>query len=229
MKSVSRTVQIVAAVVLALLLLAANIAMYLTFDLLTKLTNNMGLQLDSEALPAVQADAIDLTHRITEEGIVLLRNERQALPLPEGTPVNLFGWSSTALVVGGSGGSGGAVGTAIGLDEALLRTGFSVNNEILDMYRSFQAERVTTREPEYGGYSPSWGTPEPDIADRAWYSETLLQNAIDFSDIALMTVSRTSGEGLDIPSGYQIDKYIDSEGQRTQALASHRWSAFVSG
>ncbi len=202
MKPVSVKIHSVIAVLLAVILIAANVAMYLTFDLLTKLTNNMGLQLNSEELPTVQAEALELTHRITEEGMVLLRNERNALPLAEGANVNLFGWSSTALVVGGSGGSGGASGVTVDLKDSLEAAGFHVNDALLEMYHRFKERRDTAPEPEYGGYSPSWGTPEPEISDETYYTKDLLKSARDFSDTALVTISRTSGEGLDIPEGY---------------------------
>lgn len=81
--------------VLAALFLVFNVAIYVAFDYLTKATNNMGLKLDSVEAESVRAEATEFTKEITREGMVLLRNKDNALPLPAGSAINLFGWSST--------------------------------------------------------------------------------------------------------------------------------------
>ena len=47
--------------------------------------------------------AKELCTQIAEEGIVLLKNDSAALPLAAGTKVNVFGWSSTNPIYGGTG------------------------------------------------------------------------------------------------------------------------------
>lgn len=189
-------------IIMAVIFIIANVAMYLTFDLVTKLTNNMGLDLENEEVQSVQTEAKEFTKQITEEGIVLLRNENNALPLEKGSNINLFGWSSTQMIAGGSGGSGGSAGASVNIRTSLEDAGFAVNEELWDMYVSYKAERDIVPEEEYGGYSPSWGTPEPEITDSKYYTEELLDNAKEFSDTAVFTIGRGSGEGLDIPAGY---------------------------
>mgnify|MGYP005777957085 FL=1 len=186
-------------IIMAVIFIIANVAMYLTFDLVTKLTNNMGLDLENEEVQSVQTEAKEFTKQITEEGIVLLRNENNALPLEKGSNINLFGWSSTQMIAGGSGGSAGA---SVNIRTSLEDAGFAVNEELWDMYVSYKAERDIVPEEEYGGYSPSWETPEPEITDSKYYTEELLDNAKEFSDTAVFTIGRGSGEGLDIPAGY---------------------------
>ena len=92
---------------LAVLFIAANIVMSVFFGGLTMYFGGMGLDLDNPDAEAVREEATEFTKTITGEGITLLRNENEALPLGKGN-VNLFGWSSTALITGGSGGSGGS-------------------------------------------------------------------------------------------------------------------------
>jgi len=74
-----------------------------------------------------------LPNRSRIEGIVLLRNEGNTLPLPSSTPVNVFGWSST----GGGKGSGSAqtTGTSTTFLDASPRRESSTNTELADMYR----------------------------------------------------------------------------------------------
>ncbi len=188
--------------VLAALFLVFNVAIYVAFDYLTKVTNNMGLKLDSVEAESVRAEATEFTKEITREGMVLLRNKDNALPLPAGSAVNLFGWSSTQMIIGGNGGSGGVSSASVNIKSSLEAAGFSVNEDLYSMYQSYKDARDIVPEEEYGGYSPSWATPEPAISDSAYYTKELLDGARSFSDIAAMTISRSSGEGLDIPAGY---------------------------
>lgn len=188
--------------VLIVLFLVANIAIYLFSDLITLMTNNMGLDLDNEEVQAVQVEGLAFAEKIAEEGIVLLRNENNALPLEKGSSVNLFGWSSTQMIVGGSGGSGGAAEASVNIRTSLENAGFRVNGELWDMYLSYQEARVRKAEPDFVWYATTFVTPEPEITDTKYYSEKLLSDAKEFSDVAIFTVSRSSGEGVDVPAGY---------------------------
>lgn len=188
--------------VLSLAFIAANVTIGVLFDWLTMYTNDMGVKVDTPEAEVAQAESKVFTKEITKEGMTLLRNERGTLPLAKASKINLFGWSSTALITGGSGGSGGGASAAVDIKTALTDAGFSVNQELYDMYTAYQAQRVTTSEAEYGGYSPSWGTPEPAIGDKKYYTDTLLANAKAYSGTAILTLGRSSGEGLDLPAGY---------------------------
>ncbi len=151
----------------------------------------------------------ELAVQIQEEGSVLVRNEDSVLPLnkEEVTKVNVFGWSSTQWVVGGSG-SGQSVGTSKGLIQALNEYGVSTNTELTSMYQNFLGER------------PYWATGalhthpyqfsrlyEPEMKD---YSESLLNNAKSYSDVALVVLGRVTGESNDCPTVQYKGKIGDS-------------------
>ena len=188
--------------ILIVLFLVANVAIYMTFDLITLLTNNMGLDLDNEEVQAVQVEGLAFAEEIAEEGIVLLRNENHVLPLEKGSNINLFGWSSVQMIVGGSGGSGGSDNASVNIRASLENAGFRVNEDLWDMYLSYQEVRVRKAEPDFVWYATSFVMPEPEITDTEFYSEELLSGAKAFSDVAIFTVSRSSGEGVDVPAGY---------------------------
>ena len=185
---------------LAVLFIAANVALGVLFDLITSALGGYGLDLSSEEAKAVQDEAIDFTKEITAEGIVLLRNERDTLPLEDTDKVNLFGWSSTNHIVGGSGGSGGASTIEVSLKDSFEAAGFTVNEELWNMYVGYQEARTT--ETEEGRYTTSWSIPEPALGDKDYYTDALLESAKQFSDTAVLVISRGSGEGVDIPEGY---------------------------
>ena len=78
-------------------------------------------------------DGRELAEQIEGEGIVLLRNENNTLPLPSSTTrVNVFGWSSTEWVSSGSG-SAQTVGTPTTFLDALSKAGIEYNTELTDM------------------------------------------------------------------------------------------------
>lgn len=187
---------------LAVVLVAVNIAAYIGSSYLNIVTNKLQLDTSSEAAQTAMTASRDVAKQMTAEGIVMLRNENNTLPLQKNTKINLFGWSSTAMVVGGSGGSGGAANASIDIKTSLENAGFDVNDDLYQMYVKYQKGRETGSDKEYGGYSPSWGTPEPSISDTTYYTKELLDGAKTFSDTAIFTIGRTSGEGIDLPAGY---------------------------
>lgn len=187
---------------LAVLFIAANIVMSVFFGGLTMYFGGMGLDLDNPDAEAVREEATEFTKTITGEGITLLRNENGALPLGKGN-VNLFGWSSTALITGGSGGSGGSGGADVNIRDSLEGAGFAINEDLWNMYVAYQDGRQSTKEggPNDTTYTVNRGTPEPAIGDTNYYTAQLLEDAEAFSDIAIVLIGRSSGEGLDIPEG----------------------------
>ena len=195
---------------LVIIFIVANVALAMTFDLITFVTNNMGINVDTSEFTNVTEEMaeedVGIVDSITSEGMVLLRNERNTLPLRNTDRVNLFGWATTNLIVGGSGGSGGASGASVTIRDSFENAGFEVNEELLDMYAAYKSDRdkiTTDEEKAYGDgpYSPYWDLPEPEIGS-SYYTEKMKADAKEFSDTAVLTLGRTSGEGIDLPADY---------------------------
>lgn len=130
---------------------------------------------------------------IAEEGVVLLENKEQALPLKESSNLNVFGWASTNPCYGGTG--SGALNDnyeKVTLLQGLESAGFSLNTEISDFYTEYREDH-----PEISPFMQDWTLPEPP-ADT--YSDELLENAKEFSDTALIVLSRTGAEHADLPT-----------------------------
>ena len=194
---------IVCAVLIAAFI-AFNIALAYSFDLLSMYFGNMGLDLDNPETEIAQAESKAFTDEIVREGVVLLRNENDALPLEKGN-INLFGWSTINPVVGGSGGSGGASGANTDIRSSLETAGFKVNGDLYDMYTDYGGDRSgdpTNPNNIYGTYTPNFVIPEPSVSDKSHYTDELLAQAKEFSDVAMVTYGRTSGEGFDLPANY---------------------------
>lgn len=140
----------------------------------------------------VRGEAAGVAEEIMEDGIVLLKNE-SLLPLNETKKLNIFGWESINPAYGGAG-SGGINGLydIVSLNQGLENAGFSINQELVDFYNNYGADN-----PEMSIQKQSWTLPEPPVDT---YSDKLIKNAIDYSDVAVVVLSRKAGEGHnDIP------------------------------
>lgn len=137
--------------------------------------------------------ANELNKEVANEGIVLLDNEDQLLPLVTDSSLNVFGWASTNPCYGGTG-SGALSDTypIIGLLEGLEAAGFHTNTELSDFYTQYRADR-----PNVGLFEEDWTLPEPNISE---YSDALIENAKEFSDTAMIVLTRVGGENADLPT-----------------------------
>ena len=140
-----------------------------------------------------------IADQIASEGIVLLKNDDKALPLSAGTKLNLFGWSSVRPLYGGTGSGDSDTSNAVSLIDGLKHAGFEVNEELVKFYENFRTERPvgTIRLREIGSKRGDFTVPEPTIAE--YESANIFENAAAYSDTAVVVVSRTGGEGFDIP------------------------------
>lgn len=149
------------------------------------------------------AEATELCEAIAEEGIVLLKNEYNALPLSEVSKLNVFGWASTNPCYGGTG--SGALSDAyptVTLLQGLENAGFELNTELSEFYTEYRADR-----PEVGMWEQDWTLPEPP-ADT--YSNEMMNRAKEFSDTAVVVVSRVGGENSDLPVDVSQVTYNDN-------------------
>lgn len=137
-------------------------------------------------------EAAEVAEEIMEDGIVLLKNE-SLLPLNETKKLNIFGWESINPAYGGAG-SGGIndLYDIVSLNQGLENAGFSINQELVDFYNNYGADN-----PEMSIQKQSWTLPEPPVDT---YNDELIKSAKEYSDVAVVVLSRKAGEGHnDIP------------------------------
>lgn len=141
---------------------------------------------------ATNEEAAGVAEEIMEDGIVLLKNE-SLLPLNETKKLNIFGWESINPAYGGAG-SGGIndLYDIVSLNQGLENAGFSINRELVNFYNNYGADN-----PEMSIQKQSWTLPEPPVDT---YSDELIKSAKEYSDVAVVVLSRKAGEGHnDIP------------------------------
>lgn len=147
--------------------------------------------------------ATELCTTVAEEGIVLLKNEENLLPVKQDTNLNVFGWASTNPCYGGTGsGSLSAAYETVSLLQGLEKAGLSLNTELSDFYTAYRSDR-----PVVGMWEQDWTLPEP---TKDTYSEALISSAKEFSDTAMVVITRVGGEGADLPKDVSKITYTDN-------------------
>lgn len=128
----------------------------------------------------------ELSKNAAKEGMVLLKNNDNVLPLRQGSKVALFGKGTFDYVKGGGGSGDVTVDYVINLYDGLnaLKGHVSIFEESADFYR----ENVKN---QYAGGAVPGMTVEP------YVPEDLLMRASKYTDIAIISISRFSGEGWD--------------------------------
>ena len=138
--------------------------------------------------PAAYAAA---ARRAAAEGIVLLKNDREALPLCDGERLSLFGRAQFHYYKSGTG-SGGCVNTdyVVGIRDALVRSGrYRLNAALSAVYEAWLEDH-----PFDAGQG--WAS-EPWFQEEMPLTEELVRRAAEESDAALVLIGRTAGEDQD--------------------------------
>ncbi len=141
----------------------------------------------------------ELCTDIAEEGMVLLKNEGDVLPLENGKNINVFGWSSTNPLYGGTGsGSMSAEYKTVTVLDSLRDAGFNVNEDLVNFYTEYSDVR-----PTVGMFGQDWTVKEPSMDD--YDAAGIFESAKEFSDTAVVVIARSGGEGADLPRSISSD------------------------
>lgn len=136
--------------------------------------------------------ANELAKEVQSEAVTLLKNDDSNLPL-SGKKVNVFGWGSTNPVYGGTGsGSMSKQYKTVSLLDGMKQAGLKTNTELSKLYTDYRKDR-----PEVGMFAQDWTLPEVPAKQ---YSDKLASDAKDFSDEAVVVLTRVGGEGADLPT-----------------------------
>lgn len=135
---------------------------------------------------------IDLAYRSAQEGIVLLKNNNRVLPLEKNQKIALFGIAQFDYVQGGGG------------------SGWVTTDYIRNLYEAFKLKRDIQLFDEVSlyyknAYDQKWVEPRdgmdfryaPGMMGEIELPDELVKKATDFTDTAIITICRFSGEGID--------------------------------
>lgn len=153
---------------------------------------------DYDSKEEVYAAAKSLNEEITSEGIVLLKNEDNALPLKSGAKLTVFGKNSVDLITGGSGSNSGGAGASVKVNvaECLEKAGFVCNPTIQAFYKSSASGSGRAATPTMGDVLTGFPVGEAPIAN---YTSEVRNSYAQYNDAAIVVLSRICGEGYDLP------------------------------
>ena len=143
-----------------------------------------------------------VARKAAAEGMVLLKNEGQLLPLKEGTKVALYGVGASRTIKGGTGSGDVNERETVTIFQGLKNAGFEITTEdwIEDYDRQYQAARYAWRdeieekasklEDQVSGFFNIYSTTKFRMPAGAAITQT-------DADVAIYILSRVAGEGAD--------------------------------
>lgn len=133
---------------------------------------------------------LEVAAKTVAEGIVMLKNDNNALPLNKSDEVAVFGRIQLNYYKSGTG-SGGMVNVSkvTGIVDGLLESGVKINKELLDVYKKWDSENPF--DPGEG-----WGL-EPWSQKEMKLDTELVKKIAKTSKTAIVIIGRTAGEEQD--------------------------------
>ena len=141
-----------------------------------------------------------ITRKSAAEGMVLLKNSDNTLPMKNISNIALIGSSSYEFIAGGTGSGDVEEAYSIALDDALTKNGFEINDVALNEYFIQNAKNLKDKEGDTeipGAIGVAMSMMNPYTPIKMDYSIELLNQISAASDIAIVTIGRNSGESSD--------------------------------
>ena len=186
--------------------IAFNITCFMLFELITGYFHGSGIEFTGEDAQKALAVSDELCREMVGEGIVLVENKDDTLPLSKSDlyQVNIFGWR--AIDNGWIGGASGSVNAnnnttrekVVTLLQAMEESGFDYNHDIIDMYEKF----CNVGDGKALDDGEAFFTLKEPTAD--YYTDKLIKDAQAFSDLAFVVFGRQGGEGEDLTLNKQL-------------------------
>lgn len=143
--------------------------------------------------PDLKAHAA-VTRQSATEGMVLLKNDRNALPMQQSQKAAVFGITSYDFIAGGTGSGDVNKAYTIDLMTGLTNAGISVTKNLSDLYAKYKTYQEAKRDADKVAGGWFWGKdPLPEMP----VSRNMIDKQANEADIALITLGRQAGEGSD--------------------------------
>ncbi len=157
--------------------------------------------------PDLKAHAA-VTRQSATEGMVLLKNDNQTLPMQSNLTAAVFGITSYDFIAGGTGSGDVNKAYTVDLMTGLTNAGLKVTDGLSSLYTSYKAYQEQKREADRQPGGWAWGKePLPEMA----VSRNMIDKQSLQADIALITLGRQAGEGAD---RYEANDFNLSEVER---------------
>ncbi len=149
-----------------------------------------------------EAYEAELCATVEAEGAALLKNENNALPLASGAKVSLFGHGSVDLMYGGTGSGSVDTSKAPSLKDALEAQGITINQTLWDLYKSDSMMSKYSRMTPASISDTLEANTQYAVNEAPWSALSSAESSFaEYGDAAIVVLSRSGGEGADLPSG----------------------------
>lgn len=153
---------------------------------------------DYDSAEAVDKAATELSVQIEREGIVLMKNENNALPLANGAKVSLLSQNSVDLVYGGAGAGSIDTSQVDDLKTVLEVNGFKVNPTLWSFYTEGPGAAYRKTVPDITGNGGFSANEVPmDV-----YTDDVIASMDEYNGAAIIVIGRSGSESVDLPADY---------------------------
>lgn len=159
--------------------------------------------------PDLKAHA-QVTRNSAAEGMVLLKNDNNTLPIKDAKKVALFGITSYNFIAGGTGSGNVNKAYTIDLLTGLKSAGYEVNEELKNVYQSYttyERNRQAAARPARGGMMAMMSLGEAALSEMP-IERAIIDKQVAANDIAIVTIGRNAGEGGDrnVPNDFNLSE-----------------------
>ena len=143
--------------------------------------------------------SVEIAHKIEAEGIVLLKNDNNTLPL-KNKKVSVFGAASCSIAFAGAAGSGAVRSSdAVGFYDALENSEIEYNKDLYNLYADYTGTKVDTGLIGYVGtvLEQFFGGGQSEMPINK-ISNKVMEEAVGFSQTAIIVIGRVGTEMKDL-------------------------------
>lgn len=164
-----------------------NVARILTVYFKTQSYNNY----KPSGVPQLQVNK-DVSQQAAEEGMVLLRNEKQTLPIQPNTgEIALYGIASYRTISGGTGSGDVNKAYSVSIAEGLKKAGYSINSSLEKIFNTYIDVQKSQQKPKKVFFLPD------EVIEELDCTEAQLDEDAAKCAVGIFTISRSSGEFFD--------------------------------
>lgn len=180
-------------------LIAGNVACFANKNLITSYLCGYGFDDDGQNSKEARESGNELAKDVEASGAVLLKNNNKVLPLAN-KKVNVFGWSGSdaGFMPQGTGSGTGSRNDLVTFLGGLKEAGVEYNDNLAKAYNDLGWNRVSggsyVIEAHGQKYKDFYGVAE---APESFYTDSLMTDAVNYSNTAIVVIGRMMGEGND--------------------------------
>jgi len=139
--------------------------------------------------PDLKAHA-KVSRMAASQGMILLKNDSETLPLQSGKRIAVFGNTSYNIIAGGTGSGDVNKAYTVSLVEGLNNAGYKVQETLSKSYTDYIKDAKSKQPKQRNFFTPPPVIPEMDV-------NSLVNEEADGADAAIITIGRNAGEGAD--------------------------------